>query len=251
MRGPATRADRRRHPATAQGRPAPARERCHVTLAGCPPRCRPCGSPARGSAAPPFTTSSRVEVIESIVNGTHVAESICRDLAPAGRFSLACAPKLSGAPAPNRASRATIALPESDRPDGREPAMPLPRLQQRRRAPAPPECGGGTLPRLLRALRNSALSRPPPSRTNRAVSGARTAEAIVPAIERDDRYPERRPPGATNVAASRCRRGSRVALTPTGMKAIMRAADGGRTTLSILAAPLVRPLAFVRRGLKC
>ena len=28
---------------------------------------------------------------------------------------------------PNRATRATIAFPESDRPDGREPAMPLPR----------------------------------------------------------------------------------------------------------------------------
>ena len=40
---------------------------------------------------------------------------------------LSRSPKLSGAHPPNRATRATIALPESDRPDGREPAMPLPR----------------------------------------------------------------------------------------------------------------------------
>jgi len=39
-------------------------------------------------------------------------------------------PKLRSAPAPNRA---TIAFPESDRPGGHEPAMPLPRLQQLRR----------------------------------------------------------------------------------------------------------------------
>ena len=32
-------------------------------------------------------------------------------------------PKLSSAPAPNRATRATIAFPESDRPDGPEAAM--------------------------------------------------------------------------------------------------------------------------------
>ena len=43
-------------------------------------------------------------------------------------------PRLSSAPAPNRATRATIAFPESDRPDGREPAMPLPRQQPSRRA---------------------------------------------------------------------------------------------------------------------
>ena len=46
--------------------------------------------------------------------------------APLSR-SLALSPKLSGAHPPNRATRATIALPESDRPDGREPAMSLPR----------------------------------------------------------------------------------------------------------------------------
>ena len=43
--------------------------------------------------------------------------------------ALLLSPKLSGAPALNRATRATIALPESDRPDGRELAMPLPRLR--------------------------------------------------------------------------------------------------------------------------
>ena len=37
-----------------------------------------------------------------------------------------------------------------------------------------------------------------------ALADARTAEAIVPAIEADDRYPGRRPPGATEVAGSRC-----------------------------------------------
>ena len=42
---------------------------------------------------------------------------------------LVLSPKLSGAPAPNRATRTTIALPESDRPDGRELAMPLPRFR--------------------------------------------------------------------------------------------------------------------------
>ena len=47
--------------------------------------------------------------------------------------ALLSSPKLSGAPAPNRATRATIALPESDRPDGREPAMPLPRFRSRGR----------------------------------------------------------------------------------------------------------------------
>jgi hypothetical protein len=46
---------------------------------------------------------------------------------------LSLSPKLSGAPAPNRATRATIEFPKSDRPDGREPAMPLPR----KAAPAP------------------------------------------------------------------------------------------------------------------
>ena len=48
---------------------------------------------------------------------------------PVGLWRLSLPPKLSGAPAPNRATRATIALPESDRPDGREPAMPLPRTR--------------------------------------------------------------------------------------------------------------------------
>ena len=38
-------------------------------------------------------------------------------------------PKLSSAPTPNGATRATIAFLESDRPDGREPTMPMPRTQ--------------------------------------------------------------------------------------------------------------------------
>jgi hypothetical protein len=45
---------------------------------------------------------------------------------PVGPWRLSPSPKLSGAPDPNRATRATIALSKSDRPDGREPAMPLP-----------------------------------------------------------------------------------------------------------------------------
>ena len=46
------------------------------------------------------------------------------------RPALLLSPKLRSAPAPNRATRATIAFPESDRPDGREPTMPLPRTEQ-------------------------------------------------------------------------------------------------------------------------
>ena len=48
---------------------------------------------------------------------------------PVGPWRLSPSPKLSGAPDPNRAIRATIALSKSDRPGGREPAMPLPRTQ--------------------------------------------------------------------------------------------------------------------------
>ena len=51
-----------------------------------------------------------------------------------GLWRLSLPPKLSGAPAPNRATRATIAFPKSDRPDGREPAMPLPRTHASRHA---------------------------------------------------------------------------------------------------------------------
>jgi hypothetical protein len=62
-----------------------------------------------------------------------------------GVVALVLSPKPSGARAPNRATRATIALPESDRPDGREPAMPLPRFRQSRRLRGrdcwrPPNC---------------------------------------------------------------------------------------------------------------
>ena len=52
---------------------------------------------------------------------------------PAGPWRLSPSPKLSSAPPPNRDTRATIAFPESDRPDDREPAMPLPRPQSSRR----------------------------------------------------------------------------------------------------------------------
>ena len=66
--------------------------------------------------------------------------------APLSR-SLALSPKSSGAAAPYRASRATIALPESDRPDGREPAMPLPRTQ--------PSCRGRADDCMARMMRKS------------------------------------------------------------------------------------------------
>ena len=67
--------------------------------------------------------------------------------------------------------------------------------------------------------------------TNRAVSGPRTAEAIVPAIEPDDRYPERRPPQTpTDVAASECRQSS----SGTGAGRITRALVGSRTCVCAL-----------------
>ena len=47
----------------------------------------------------------------------------------ASNAALLLPPKLSSALAPNGATRATIAFLESDRPDGREPAMPMPRIQ--------------------------------------------------------------------------------------------------------------------------
>ncbi len=47
-----------------------------------------------------------------------------------------------------------------------------------------------------------------------ALPGAPTAEAIVPAVEPDDRYPGRRPQGTTGVAASRCRRSDRQLRLP-------------------------------------
>ena len=43
--------------------------------------------------------------------------------------ALLSSPKLSNAPTPNRGVRVTIAFPESDRPDGREPTMPMPRFR--------------------------------------------------------------------------------------------------------------------------
>jgi len=51
--------------------------------------------------------------------------------APSGT-GLFSSPKLGSAPPPNRITRVTIAFPESDRPDGREPTMPMPR----KRSPA-------------------------------------------------------------------------------------------------------------------
>jgi len=47
-----------------------------------------------------------------------------------GSGTVLLSPKLSSAPAPNRATRATIAFAESDRPGGREPTMPMPRTEQ-------------------------------------------------------------------------------------------------------------------------
>ncbi len=57
------------------------------------------------------------------------ANALVGMLVPVGPWRLSPSPKLSGAPAPNRPTRATIALSESDRPNGREPAMPLPRFR--------------------------------------------------------------------------------------------------------------------------
>ena len=47
-----------------------------------------------------------------------------------------------------------------------------------------------------------------------ALAGARTAEAIVPAIEPDDRYPGIARREATDVAASRCRQRTRQTRGP-------------------------------------
>ena len=71
---------------------------------------------------PAGTTSRTIRRVRAPLGKAGVRISIA-----ASSSSLALSPKFSGAPAPYRATRATIALPESDRPDGREPAMPLPR----------------------------------------------------------------------------------------------------------------------------
>jgi hypothetical protein len=49
-----------------------------------------------------------------------------------------------------------------------------------------------------------------------ALAGAQTAEAIVPAVEHDDRYPGRRSPGGPDVVASRCRHCARAARSQRG-----------------------------------
>ena len=46
-------------------------------------------------------------------------------------------------------------------------------------------------------------------RTNSGAQGSADGRAIVPGIEPDDRYPERRPPGGHGRRASRCRRCTR------------------------------------------
>ena len=106
---------------------------------------------------------------------------LARNRAPSKPGALSQSPKLSGAPAPNRATRATIALPKSDRPDGREPAMPLPRLQQPQRATATRGCGGATFRRLLRAegvartddcRRGISIARPVPRPTGKQSRGS-------------------------------------------------------------------------------
>jgi len=60
----------------------------------------------------------------------------------------------------------------------------MPRLQQRRRAAAPPGCGSGTIPRLLRAGRSSGLSRLPPWQSSGPAAvpadDSSVAEAITP-----------------------------------------------------------------------
>ena len=74
-----------------------------------------------------------------------------------------------------------------------------------------------------------AQSRPKPRRADDRVrgepiallAGARTAEAIVPAIECDDCCPGHSPPGGPDVAASRCRRCSRPAFARRRTKAIV------------------------------
>ena len=77
---------------------------------------------------------------------------------------------------------------------------------------------------------------------SRALADARTAEAIVPAIEPYDRYPGRRPPGATDVAASRRRPSASQLETVTAIEAIARQ-DGRRPSNGATggARPLLLP----------
>ena len=56
-------------------------------------------------------------------------DSVTGAIVSARDAALSLPPKLSSEAAANRATRVTIAFCESDRPDGREPAMPLPRTR--------------------------------------------------------------------------------------------------------------------------
>ena len=58
-----------------------------------------------------------------------------------------------------------------------------------------------------------------------ALAGARRAEAIVPAIEPDDRYSGIAHRGATDVAASRCRQSASRLETVIAIEAIVRQHD--------------------------
>ena len=101
---------------------------------------------------------------------------------PVGLWRLSLPPKLSGAPAPNRATRATIALPESDRPDGREPAMPLPRERSSRPGPAFmfERASPGRHPRSRSAQRAQPRGPAPASRWLRARGGLGIRAEEVP-----------------------------------------------------------------------
>jgi hypothetical protein len=66
-----------------------------------------------------------------------------------------------------------------------------------------------------------------------ALAGARTAEAIVPAIEPDDRYSGIARDEATDVAASRCRRSNGATQGGRGRKAIVEhSADAAQVPTS-------------------
>jgi hypothetical protein len=66
-------------------------------------------------------------------------------------------------------------------------------------------------------------------RTNRGASGRPAAEAIVPAIEPDDRYPGRRPRKTTDIAASRCRHCDSALPAVARRKGIVAVADAARS----------------------
>ena len=80
-----------------------------------------------------------------------------------------------------------------------------------------------------------------------AVAGARTAEAVVPAIEPDDRYPGIVRREAADVAASRCRQGDAQLCAGSNTNAIVRAlrvacSSAGRSASpgTVGGAPLAR-----------